>query len=58
MTSRPGASGFEAQRAEQRRAWLRLTPRERLAWLEQAKAFARRALEAARARRAAARRDP
>ncbi len=43
--------GFEAQRAEQRRAWLRLSHRERLAWLEQAKAFARRALEAARARR-------
>lgn len=46
----PRAS-FEAQRREQRRAWLRLTPRERLEWLEQAKRFAARAVGAARARR-------
>jgi hypothetical protein len=41
---------FEARHREQRRAWLRLTPRERLDWLEQAKRFATRALAAARAR--------
>ena len=44
-------SGFERHRREQRRAWLRLSYRERLEWLEQAKRFAARALEAARARR-------
>jgi len=43
-------ASFEAQRREQRRAWLRLTPRERFDWLEQAKRFAARALRAARAR--------
>jgi hypothetical protein len=42
--------GFEAHRREQRRAWLRLTHRERLQWLEQAKRFAARALTAARER--------
>lgn len=43
-------SGFDEQRREQRRAWLRLTYLQRLQWLEQAKRFAARALEAARAR--------
>jgi hypothetical protein len=51
----PSAS-FEAQRREQRRAWLRLSPRERLDWLEQAKRFAARSLHAARARAEASRR--
>jgi hypothetical protein len=36
--------------AEQRRAWLRLTPRQRLDWLWEAKSFARRAEEARRLR--------
>jgi hypothetical protein len=40
----------DAQRREQHRAWLRLTPRERLEWLEQAKRFAARFVRAARAR--------
>jgi hypothetical protein len=39
-------SGFERHR----RAWLQLSYRERLEWLEQEKRFAARALEAARAR--------
>jgi hypothetical protein len=47
------APNFERQRAEQRRAWLRLSYRERLQWLEQAKRFAAKALDAARKRRAA-----
>jgi hypothetical protein len=42
---------FEAHRREQVRAWLRTTYRERLEWLEQAKRFAAKALEAARKRR-------
>jgi hypothetical protein len=50
MTEGNAKAAFEAQRREQRRAWLRLTPRERLEWLEQAKRFAARALTAARAR--------
>ena len=49
MGERDARASFEAQRREQRRAWLRLTPRERLDWLEQAKRFAARALAAARA---------
>lgn len=32
-------SGWDRHQAEQRRAWLRLSYAERLAWLEQAKAF-------------------
>ena len=51
MGERDARASFEAQRREQRRAWLRLTPRERLDWLEQAKRFAARALAAARARK-------
>ena len=43
-------SGWEQHREEQRRAWLRLSHAERLRWLEQAKRFARLALEAARKR--------
>jgi hypothetical protein len=52
MAENTPESGFERHRREQRRAWLRLSYRERLEWLEQAKRFATRALEAARARRA------
>jgi hypothetical protein len=51
MDERARSAGFEAHRREQRRAWLRLTYRERLRWLEQAKRFAARALGAARRRR-------
>lgn len=40
--------GWATHAAEQRRAWRRLTPAQRLAWLWQAKLFARRALGAAR----------
>lgn len=32
--------GWKRHEAEQRRAWMRLTPAERLAWLEEAKRFA------------------
>ena len=55
-TEPPGASGFEEERRAQRRAWLRLSHRQRLEWLEQAKRFAARALAAARARRGTRRR--
>lgn len=44
--------GFEKHEEAQRRAWLRLPPRQQLDWLEGAKRFARRALEAAARRRA------
>jgi hypothetical protein len=47
--------GFAQHRESQRRAWLRLTHAERLRWLEQAKRFAKLALEAARSRRTARR---
>ena len=33
-------SGWKVHEQEQRRAWLRLTPAQRLAWLEEAKRFA------------------
>ncbi len=45
LDSRP--DGWKAHEEEQRRSWLRLTPAERLAWLEGAKEFAREALGAA-----------
>jgi hypothetical protein len=45
------SKAFEQRRAEQRRAWARLSYRERLAWLEQAKQFAAKALAAAHARK-------
>ncbi len=32
--------GWKVHEAEQRRAWLKLTPAQRLAWLEDAKRFA------------------
>ncbi len=44
------ASAFDAQRREQPRAWLRTSYAQRLAWLEQAKRFAAKALAAAAAR--------
>ncbi|MGH7336204.1 MAG: hypothetical protein ACREI7_01380 [Myxococcota bacterium] len=44
------ARGFELHREAQRRAWLALSYRERLAWLEEAKRFAALALTAARRR--------
>jgi len=43
--------GFALQREAQRRAWLALSPRQRLAWLEEAKRFAARASIAPRRRR-------
>ncbi len=43
---------FAAHAREQQRAWLRLTYRQRLDWLWQAKLFAARALRAAEQRRA------
>jgi hypothetical protein len=48
VTEQPG---WEQHREAQRRAWLRLSYAERLRWLEQAKRFAERALDAARERR-------
>ncbi len=42
--------GWKAHEEEQRRSWLRLTPAQRLAWLEGAKEFARQALGAAHRR--------
>jgi predicted GIY-YIG superfamily endonuclease len=50
MGDRDVNARFEEHRREQRRAWLRLTHRQRLDWLEQAKRFATRALAAARER--------
>ncbi len=41
--------GFRRHADEQRERWLALTPEQRLAWLERAKAFAREALAASRA---------
>lgn len=49
-TEPPATSGFEVHRRAQRRAWLRLSYRQRLDWLDQAKRFAARAVAAARAR--------
>lgn len=43
--------GWKAHEEEQRRSWLRLTPAQRLAWLEDAKEFAREALGAAHRKR-------
>jgi hypothetical protein len=45
-------AAFAEHAREQQRAWLRLTHRQRLDWLWQAKLFAARALRAAEARRA------
>lgn len=52
----PGTgSGWTEHEREQRRVWARLSARERLDWLWQAKEFARRALEARQQRLAAER---
>jgi len=48
----PKSTGWADHEREQRRAWLRLSYAERLAWLAQAKDFAARALAAAKARKA------
>ena len=45
-------AAFAEHAREQQRAWLRLTYRQRLDWLWQAKLFAARALRAAEERRA------
>lgn len=47
-------AGWLEHEREQRRAWLRLTPRQRLEWLWKARTFALRAEEAKRLREAAA----
>jgi hypothetical protein len=52
------ADGWKAHEEEQRRSWLRLTPAERLAWLEGAKEFAREALGAAHRNTGAKTADP
>ena len=49
--------GWKVHEAEQRRAWLRLTPAERLAWLEEAKRFAEAAKRARKTSAAAPSRD-
>lgn len=46
-------AAFAEHARQQRRAWLRLTPRQRLDWLWQAKLFAARSLQAAEQRRLA-----
>jgi hypothetical protein len=43
----PPQDGFRQHEEEQRRAWLKLTPQERLRWLQQAKEFVRKYLGAA-----------
>lgn len=40
--------GWKRHEAEQRRAWIKLTPAQRLAWLEEAKRFADAAKRARR----------
>ena len=46
----PSETGFRVHEEEQRRAWLELTPAQRLAWLEEAKRFAEQARRARKAR--------
>ncbi|MBW1831222.1 MAG: hypothetical protein JRG93_02155 [Deltaproteobacteria bacterium] len=46
--SKTRSDGWERHEAEQRRAWLKLTPAQRLAWLEDAKRFAEAAKRARR----------
>jgi len=45
-------AAFDKHASEQQQAWLRLSYRQRLDWLWQAKLFAARALQAAKERRA------
>ena len=46
-------AAFAEHARQQRRAWLRLTPQQRLEWLWQAKLFAARSMQAAAQRRQA-----
>jgi len=46
MAERATATGWEAHEQAQRRAWLRLTSRQRLDWLWEARQFALRAASA------------
>lgn len=50
MAEPPGEVGWTDHEREQRRAWLRLSPRQRLDWLWSARLFALRAAEARRLR--------
>ena len=50
-------SGWKAHEEEQRSAWLKLTPAQRLAWLEDAKRFAEAAKRARKTSAAASSRD-
>lgn len=52
MVEATRGSGWTDHEQEQRRAWLRLTCRQRLDWLWEARAFALRAEEARRRRSA------
>jgi len=49
--------GWKVHEAEQRRVWLRLTPAQRLAWLEEAKRFAETAKRARKTSAATPSRD-
>lgn len=51
MGEDPRDAGWAEHEREQRRAWLRLTPRQRLDWLWAARVFVLRADEARRRRR-------
>jgi hypothetical protein len=51
MAERSREEGFALHRRAQRRAWLRVDHRGRLEWLEEAKRFAARAIEAAATRK-------
>jgi hypothetical protein len=48
-----GETGWAEHERDQRKAWLRLTPRQRLDWLWEARLFALRAEEARRLRQSA-----
>jgi len=51
MAERSRDEAFALHRRAQRRAWLRVDYRGRLGWLEEAKRFAARAVEAAAKRK-------
>ena len=53
MADSTGEDAWMEHDREQRRAWLRLTPRQRLDWLWSARSFALRAAEARSQRRSA-----
>jgi hypothetical protein len=52
------ARGWGEHRDEQLRSWMRLTPEQRLDWLESAKQFAAEALGAAHSSSSTRARDP